>query len=331
MNRVAVIGFGFMGIAHTLNILKNPDLKLKAIVDINPDLIEKNLNSGIGNLATGNIDPDELAGVSKYSSMDECLRSEDLDAVNICTHVNLHYEMTRKALLHDKHVFLEKPFCLNIKQAEELINLAEQKKKILMVGHVVRFMPPYQKLKQWVDSREFGNLKFLSLSRFCGIPSWGQWKDKNVKELSGGALFDLVIHDIDIANYLVGMPSDIRCNYLPGEYTNHDYVSAMWSYRKSGLHVKIEGGFTFHSNFPFQASYMAQFEKASIMFTTLRGDIIQIADGKTLKEVPAGDGGDGYFNEIDYFSKCLKNGHQPEECTPLSSLQALQLCYNHIK
>ena len=331
MNKVAVVGFGFMGITHTLNILKNPDLKLKAIVDINPDLIEKNLNSGIGNFSTGNIDADELAGISKYSSLDECLRSEDIDAVNICTHVNLHYEMTKKGLLAGKHVFLEKPFCLNIKQAEELISLAEKKKKILMVGHVVRFMPPYQKLKQWVSSREFGDLKFLSLSRFCGLPSWGQWREKNVKELSGGALFDLVIHDIDYANYLLGMPSEIKCNYLPGPYTGHDYVSAMWGFKKKGLNVKIEGGFTFHSNFPFQASYMAQFEKASVLYTTLSGDIIKIADGTGLKEVPASDGGDGYFNEIDYFGKCLKNNRQPEECTPVSSLQAIQLCYNHIK
>ena len=43
MNKVAVVGFGFMGITHTLNILKNPDLILKAIVDLNPDLIEKKL------------------------------------------------------------------------------------------------------------------------------------------------------------------------------------------------------------------------------------------------------------------------------------------------
>jgi len=331
MNRVAVVGFGFMGITHTLNILKNPDLKLQAIVDINPDLIEKNLKSGIGNFSTGSIDDKELAGIGKYSNMEECLHAEDIDAVNICTHVNLHYEMARTALMHDKHVFLEKPFCLNVSQAEELINLAEKRNKILMVGHVVRFMPPYQQLKQWVDNKQFGDLKFLSLSRFCGIPSWGQWKEKNVKELSGGALFDLVIHDIDFANYLLGMPSEIRCTCLPGEYTNHDYVSAMWSYKKESLHVKIEGGFTFHSNFPFQASYMAQFEEASVLFTTLKGDIIQVADGTSLKEVPAGDGNEGYFNEINYFAKCINNGNKPDECSPVSSLQAIQLCYNHLK
>ena len=129
MKKVAVVGFGFMGITHTLNILKNPDLILKAIVDINPELIEKNLKSGIGNFSTGTINNDELEGISKYSSLDECLRSEDLDAVNICTHVNLHYEMAKKALLNDKHVFLEKPFCLNIKQAEELITLAEEQEE----------------------------------------------------------------------------------------------------------------------------------------------------------------------------------------------------------
>jgi predicted dehydrogenase len=331
MNRVAVVGFGFMGITHTLNILKNRDLKLKAIVDINPDLIEKNLKSSIGNLSTGNIDADGLAGISKYSNLDECLRMEDLDSVNICTHVNLHYEMAKIALLNDKHVFLEKPFCLNVKQAEELIALAEQRKKTLMIGHVVRFMPPYQKLKQWVDNKEFGELKFLSLSRFCGLPSWGQWKDKNVKELSGGALFDLVIHDIDYANYIMGMPSDIECSYLPGKYTRHDYISAVWSYLKSDVHVKIDGGFTFHSNFPFQASYMAQFEKASILFTSMKGDIIQIADDTSIKEVPAGDIGDGYYNEIAYFANCVKRNIKPEECTPVSSLQAIQLCYNHLK
>lgn len=331
MNKVAVVGFGFMGITHTLNILKNPDLELKAIVDLNPDQIEKKLRSGIGNFSTGNIDAAALEGISKYSSLDACLQSEDIDAVNICTHVNLHYEMTKTALLNDKHVFLEKPFCIDIPQAEELIDLSIKRKKILMVGHVVRFMPPYQKLKKWIGNKEFGNLKFLSFSRYCGVPSWGQWKEKNVKDMSGGALFDLVIHDIDFANYLLGLPSEIKCSYLPGENSNHDYISAMWSYDKTKVHVKIEGGSIFHSSFPFQASYMAQFDDASVLFTTLKGDVIQVADNESVKEVSSGDGGDGYYNEIAYFAECLKNNLQPVECSPESSLQAIQLCYNHIK
>lgn len=330
MKRVAVVGFGFMGMTHTLNILKNKDLKLVAIIDVNPALIEKNLDAKSGNFSTGNIEANDLASIHKYSNFDDCLLSEELDAVNICVHTNLHYEMTKKALLQDKHVFLEKPFCLDVKQAEELISLAEQKKKILMVGHVVRFMSPYQKLKQWIDSKEFGELKFLSLSRFSGLPGWGQWKEKHITDTSGGALFDLVIHDIDFANYVLGIPTDIKCNYLPGELSKHDYISAMWSYKDKNVHVKIEGGNIFQINFPFQAGYIAKFEKASILYTSINGDIIQIADDDNIKKVPAGDAGAGYYNEIAYFAQCLKNNTQPAECMPSSSLQSIQLCYKHL-
>jgi predicted dehydrogenase len=330
MEKVAVVGFGFMGMTHALNILKNADLKLVAIVDKNRETIEKTLIDGGGNFSTGNIDPAVLNNIKVYSDFDECLKHEELDAVHICVHTALHYEMAKKALLYNKHVFLEKPFCLDIKQAEELIQLAEEKKKILMIAHVVRFMSPYQKLKQWIDSKEFGELKFLSLSRFSGIPGWGQWKDKQVTDNSGGALFDLVIHDIDFASYALGLPSEIKCNYLSGGLSHHDYISAMWRYSDKKTAVKIEGGNTFHSSFPFQAGYMAQFDHASILYTSLKGDIIRIADDNSLTEVPAGDAGAGYYNEIAYFAHCIKNNTQPYECMPASSLDTIQLCYNHL-
>ncbi|MEI6679908.1 MAG: Gfo/Idh/MocA family oxidoreductase [Mariniphaga sp.] len=330
MKRAAVVGFGFMGMTHALNILKNADLQLVAIVDKDPETIEKNLFSQSGNISTGNISPALLKDINKYSSFFECLQSEELDAVHICVHTALHYEMTKMALMHDKHVLLEKPFTLDILQAQELIDLAKQRKKILMIAHVVRFMPPYQKLKEWIDSKEFGELKFLSLTRFSGIPGWGQWTDKQVISTSGGALFDLNIHDIDFASYVLGSPSEIKASYLPGGLSNQDYISAMWSYEDKNVHVKIEGGNTFHVNFPFQAGYMAQFEKASVLYSSSNGTIIQIADDISVREVPAGDAGDGYYNEIDYFAQCIKNNTQPTECMPASSLESIILCYNHL-
>lgn len=331
MKRVAVVGFGFMGMTHALNILKNPNLTLAAIVDKYPETIEKTLTSKTGNFSTGNIDTSALKNISIYSDFNECLEKEDFDSVHICVHTDLHYTLTKKALLHDKNVFLEKPFCLNIKEGEELVNLAEERKKILMVGHVVRFMSPYQKLKSWIDSKEFGDLKFLSLSRFSGVPAWGQWKDKNVRGTSGGALFDLVIHDIDFAGYILGVPAKIQCNYLPGALSEHDYISAMWSYNGKNVHVKIEGGNTFPENFPFQAGYVARFENACVIYNTQRGDIIQIADDAGIREVSAGDAGAGYYDEIDYFAGCVENNIQPSDCMPASSLQSIQLCYNHIE
>jgi predicted dehydrogenase len=331
MKNIAVVGFGFMGLTHTLNILKNDNLNLAAIVEKNPDLIEKTIGTKGGNISTGSIDSDKLLGINKYSNLDDCLKSEDLDAINICVPTILHYEMTKKALLHDKHVFLEKPICLDIRQAEELINLAEKRNKIFMTGHVVRFMPPYQKLKQIIDSEEFGQIKFLALTRFSGRPGWGQWMEKEVVDASGGALFDLVIHDIDYANFLFGEPDDIECRCLAGTLSKHDYVSAMWNYKHKNIQVRIEGGNRFHKNLPFQAGYMAYFEKASILYTSFKGDVIQIADDQNIKEIPAGDPVSGYYNEIAYFADCIENNRKPVQCMPFSSLQSIKLCYKHIK
>ena len=316
---------------HAESIFKISDLELVAIVDKNPIAVEEKLFSTTGNFATGAVDQSKLANIRRYNNLEDCLEYEELDAVFICVHTELHYEMARKVLLHGKHVFLEKPLCLEVQKAEELIKIAREKEKILMIGHVVRFMPPYRKLKEWVDSEKYGKLKFLSLTRYSGVPAWGEWMEKRVTfGSSGGALFDLLIHDIDFVNFLLGKPGSIQCNYLPGLLSKHDYISAMWRYLDKGVEVKIDGGNIFHANFPFQAGYMATFERASVQYTSLKGSIIQIATDTVLEEIPAGEAGDGFYNEIAYFTKCILQNRMPEDCMPESALQTIQLCYDHI-
>lgn len=331
MKRVAILGFGFMGMTHAENVLKNSELALVAIVDKNPKALEEKLLNPTGNFAIERADQGKLMQIKRYSSIDDCLEYEELDAVLIALHTDLHFEMTRKVLLHGKHVFLEKPFCLDLKQAEELIKLAREKERILMVGHVVRFMPPYQQLKTWINSGEYGKLKFLSMTRYSGVPAWGEWLDRRVSfGSSGGALFDLLIHDIDFVNSILGKPGSIQCNYLPGLLSKHDYITTLWSYFDKGIDVKIEGGNIFHSNFPFQAGFMAGFETASIQYSSSRGDVIQISTDTDLKEIPCGQAGEGFYNEIAYFAQCINQNRAPLLCMPDSALQTIQLCYDHI-
>ena len=75
--------------------------------------------------------------------------------------------------MHGVHAFVEKPFCLDVLEGEELIALAQSKSKTLMVGQVVRFMPAYEKLKELIDSKELGEVEFLTMSRFSGVPRGG--------------------------------------------------------------------------------------------------------------------------------------------------------------
>ena len=329
MKKVVVVGFGFMGMTHSLNIFKNQDLELVAIIDKDIESIDQKLKQPEGNFATGEIDPQKIHNVNKYNSLAECIDKEEFDAVHVCVHTNLHYKITIEALSAGKHVLLEKPFSLNVEECQEMIDLANDKELILMVAHVLRFMPPYQKLKSIIENEEFGRLNFLSLTRFSGVPLWGEWAQKQSSfGSSGGALFDLLIHDIDFVNFMFGKPVKIKSTYLPGRLSDHDYVSSWWDY--PGLKVKVEGGNTFHSNFPFQAGYAAEFEKASLLFSTNDPDNIHVSNHEENKPIKL-DEEDGFYNEIEYFKNCLMNNSKPDYCTPESALESIRLCYQHLK
>lgn len=332
MIKTVVVGFGFMGKTHTGNLLKNPHAQLVGIVDKNKGILKTSLKEESGNFSTDSFCEEKLAKFNFYTDFAKCLAAEKPDACVIAVHTNLHYEMTKLALESGCHVFLEKPFTLDVVEAQKLIDLARLKNKILMIGHVVRFMPAYQTLKNWIDTEEFGKLEFLSLSRFSGVPAWGQWKEKQ-KDFgsSGGALFDLVIHDIDFAHWVCGSPDKISASCLPGKLSNHDYVSAIWNYSNQNLHVKIEGGNTFHTAFPFQASFSARFENASVIYYPKDSEYIIVTTDNQTELVPAGDANTGFAGELDYYVSCINENKQPELCTPESALESIKICYRHAK
>ncbi len=330
MKKAAVVGFGFMGKTHALNILKNEKVQLSAIVETDAGAVERGLFSEAGNFSTGDIQAEKIREVSYYPTLEECIHAEHPDSVHICVHTDLHYTMALKALEHGLHVLIEKPFVLDINQGNELIALAEKKGVVLMVAHVVRFMPPYLKLKNWIQEESFGKMKFLSLYRFSGVPVWGQWKEKQTAfGTTGGALYDLVVHDIDFALDIFGKPHAFTSDCLPGRLSRHDYIHSVWTY--PGRTVKIEGGNIFHSAFPFRAGFMATFERASVCFSTQNPQFIQVSDESQTWQVAAGNSEDGYYDEIGYFYDCLEGKLRPEKCMPQDSLATIQMCNELMK
>ena len=331
MKKVGVVGFGFMGVTHALNILKTGGLELRAIVERDPALIEKNLDGGLGNVATGDAAAAAIREIPVFTSLDECLEKADLDALHLCVHTRLHYPLAKKALERGKHVLVEKPFTLDVGEGRELIGLAREKNLILMVAHVVRFMPAYRLLKDWIDARAYGELEFLSLSRFSGVPAWGEWRsDQAVRAGSGGALFDLLIHDIDFLLSAMGEPRTIDPLVLPGRLSHHDYLSARWRFADPRRVAVIEGGDMFHSRLPFESRYIAKFADASVSQSSHDPRGVQVADDASVRRVEVGDPADGYLNEIRYFAGCLEDNRWPDECSPESSLRSVELAYRHI-
>ncbi|MDD5597990.1 MAG: Gfo/Idh/MocA family oxidoreductase [Victivallaceae bacterium] len=316
MKKIAVIGFGFMGVTHAKNILANKNLELCAIIDN-----RENIFAGIENTGNhGDLDLPlaELYRVPIFKTLKECVNKTQPDAALICVPLFLHYDLTKKALNLELDVLLEKPFCAEPGQCQELIELAERKKRLLMVAHCIRFAPEWEFLTECIRDKRYGELKLLSTTRICGEPTWGIWQDKKIKNTCGGALMDLLIHDIDFANYCLGRPEDIKLNLNIEEYWELEL-----KYKDQPAKISIKGGFLYRHT-AFASEYAATFENGSIRFSTLQPGIIEVSTDTGA--VSSRFTGNMYNSELEYFAKCIRERNNPEKCLPESSKQAIEIC-----
>ncbi len=179
MINVGIIGFGYWGPNVARNFNSSPRARLKAICD--------KRNSRLA-LASSH-----YPFIKTYNSPDELIKDPEIDLIAVVTPVSDHYELTKKALLNRKHVFVEKPFTSSSQQAEELIELAQRFNLKIMVDHTFLFTGAVQKMKELIDGGELGQVLFYDSIRVnLGLFQ----RDVNV-------VWDLAPHDFSIMNYLL--------------------------------------------------------------------------------------------------------------------------------
>lgn len=192
--KVGIIGVGSISKVHINGYLNNPEVELRAFCDINEELLNKRGKEyNIENL---------------YTSLDEMLEKEDLDAVSVCTWNSAHAPCTIKALNAGLHVLCEKPMAMNSKEAEEMLEAAKKNNKLLMIGFVRRHGNDCAILKTFVDNGDFGEIYYSKASyiRRNGNPG-GWFGDKS--RSGGGPLIDLGVHVIDLVRYIMGNPKPV--------------------------------------------------------------------------------------------------------------------------
>ena len=140
----------------------------------------------------------EYPDVRLYRSFDDVLANKNLGAIVLATPAETHAELVRKALESGKDVFVEKPLSLDMASAEHLVNLAEQKKKILMVGHLLWYHPAILKLKQMIQQGELGRLQYIYSNRL----NLGRFRQEE------NILWSFAPHDISVILGLVGDKED---------------------------------------------------------------------------------------------------------------------------
>lgn len=142
------------------------------------------------------------------ASYEEVLADASIDAVVLSTPAVTHFDLARRAMLAEKDVYVEKPMAVTARDGEELVRIAQEQKRILMVGHILRFHPAVVKLGELVAGGELGKMQYLYSNRL----NIGKIRtEENI-------LWSFAPHDISIMLSLLGeMPERVWCeggNYL---------------------------------------------------------------------------------------------------------------------
>lgn len=151
-----------------------------------------------------------------YTSLDQALANPDTDTVYVATPNHLHYEMSKAALLAGKHVICEKPFTLKEAQAQELAQLAKEKKLILLEAITNLYLENFAVLKE--ELTNLGDIKIVDCNYSQYSSRYDAFKEGVIApafdpEKGGGALRDLNIYNIHLVVALFGLPKTV--NYLP--------------------------------------------------------------------------------------------------------------------
>ena len=190
---IAIVGAGFMGSAHAANYASLSErVRVKTVCGRSPERAARVA---------------ETVGAVSDADLDAVLADPEIDAVDICVPTPAHRDVAERAFAAGKHVFLEKPLALTIEDAEAIVAAAERSGTIFMVGLVLRFWPEYVALAQLVERGELGRPKAVFAQRLSPPADWADWLGD--REQSGGTAVDLMIHDFDQMNALLGTPRSV--------------------------------------------------------------------------------------------------------------------------
>jgi predicted dehydrogenase len=205
MLRGAIIGLGRMGLTHFSILNNHPEVQFVALCD-SSSFILKNVG--------------KYTGIETFKDYCQAIDRSDLDFVIVATPTGMHAEVVRYALQNNLHVFVEKPFSLNVQQSQELVEMVRGKKIINQVGYVIRFSDVFRQVKKLVDAGVFGDLLTFKMEMHGPTllkDAKSSWRSK--KKEGGGCLHDFAAHSIDLVNYFFGMPEEITGSVLQSIYS----------------------------------------------------------------------------------------------------------------
>jgi UDP-N-acetylglucosamine 3-dehydrogenase len=306
MLNIGLLGAGFIGATHAGAFANLAGVRLAAVADVNRAAADKLAGQ---------------YGARAAYTLEAVLDDADIDAVSICLPTFLHAGTVVVAAERGKHILCEKPLALSLADVDRMRAAVQRAGVKCMVAQVIRFWPEYIRIREALEAGQIGQPRLATGARLASPPSWGAWFSDPA--LSGGALFDLHIHDLDFAFSLFGKPQTVYAAGVRSATGGWDHVVTSLEY--GDKKAVLEASYAFPPGFPFQMSFRLTGETGCVDFrfggvtqvdqrAAAQSDLVLYRAGAAPEflKPPAED---GYHAEINYFTRCLVENRDPAVAT----------------
>jgi UDP-N-acetylglucosamine 3-dehydrogenase len=293
---VAVIGTGFWGKNHARVYQELESTELIAVCDANAERAKNVANQ---------------FGAKAFTSSTRMLKNAEIEAVSVCTWSTMLAKEALKALKAGKHVLVEKPMATNTRQAEKLLETAEENGLHLTVGFLMRFIPGLQQIREAVENKKIGELVCATAKRVS------QWPER-IGDV--GVVKDTAIHDIDIMRFIsCEEPSSVYAKTGSMKYSRfEDYAQIMLTF-EDGKSAFIESNWLT----PYKTRTLTVTGSDAIMRLDYITQELWIESAKENRQ-PRYAFQEPLKLELQHFADCVKEKKKPV-ITGTDGLRALKI------
>ncbi len=309
MIKVGLIGLGKMGVSHCSILNAHPDVESVAVCDTSKFL---------------------LSAIAKYAKMKcfkdykKLIKEVQPDCIFVATPTKSHFEIAQYAMNNGCHVFVEKPLCLESHESELLVELARKKNLVSQTGYHYRFISTYQEVKSLLNKGIIGDIHHYYGEAYGPVVLKEQtdtWR--SYRKEGGGCLYDYAAHVINLVNFLIGMPYQVKGSILQSIFSK-DVEDAVYStlLHENGVIGRLSVNWSDESYRKMTTQITVQGKKGKIVADALEIRIY-LTEANAAENLEKGWNtkwitdvtpsvnfylrGEEYSSQIDAFIKCIKD------------------------
>ncbi|MFC6823639.1 Gfo/Idh/MocA family protein [Halopelagius fulvigenes] len=311
MQRIGIVGSGFMATTHANCYQEIPGAEIAAVASLEDDREE--------------FAAEHAPNADTYGDAIEMMDDADLTAVDICSPTPTHQPFVEAAVDRGLNVFCEKPLARTVEDADAIVDAVNGSDVTFMTGHVLRYFPEYVEAKKRVDAGEIGTPGTLSTERLSSPPRYGSNSWFGHKEKSGGVLLDMAIHDFDYLRWVIGEVDRVfaRTAEWDGGHL-HQHSSVILRF-EDGTVGHVEASWAYPEGAPFLTSYEFAGDEGMLEFDARDENAVRVTGGAEGTNAPASPLAESpYTKELRHFVDCAENGDTPD-ITPEDAREAVRI------